>query len=75
MVDRRSSEVERGDIRCGIPLEKSGSSEMHQSSVVMKRPYQELGGDYFDRIRAEGLKRYYVKRLQGLGLQVTLAPN
>jgi transposase len=39
-----------------------------------KRPYQELGGDYFDRIRSEGLKRYYVKRLQGLGLQVTIAP-
>jgi hypothetical protein len=38
-----------------------------------KKPYQELGGDYFDRIRAEGLKRYYVRRLQGLGLEVTLA--
>ena len=37
-----------------------------------KKPYQELGGDYFDRIRAEGLKRYYVRRLQGLGLEVTL---
>ena len=30
--------------------------------------YQELGGDYFDRIRGDGLKRYYVKRLQQLGL-------
>jgi transposase len=39
-----------------------------------KRPYQELGGDYFDRIRADGLKRYYVRRLQGLGLEVTLTP-
>jgi transposase len=39
-----------------------------------KRAYQELGGDYFDRIRAAGLARYYVKRLQGLGLEVTLAP-
>lgn len=38
------------------------------------RPYQELGGDYFDQIRAEGLKRYYVRRLQGLGLEVTLNP-
>jgi hypothetical protein len=33
-----------------------------------------LGGDYFDRIRAQSLKRYYVRRLQGLGLEVTLAP-
>jgi hypothetical protein len=38
------------------------------------RPYQGLGGDYFDRIRAQSLKRYYVRRLQGLGLEVTLAP-
>lgn len=29
-----------------------------------RRPYQELGGDYFDRLRDDGLKRYYVKRLQ-----------
>lgn len=39
-----------------------------------KRPYEELGGDYFDRIRADGLKRYYVRRLQGLGLEVTITP-
>jgi transposase len=39
-----------------------------------RKPYQELGGDYFDRLRAEGLKGYYVRRLQGLGLEVTLKP-
>ena len=37
--------------------------------------YQELGGDYFDRLRGDGLKRYYVKRLQQLGLSVTVAPT
>ena len=37
--------------------------------------YQELGGDYFDRLRGDGLKRYYVKRLQQLGLNVTLEPS
>lgn len=36
--------------------------------------YQELGGDYFDRLRGDGLKRYYVKRLQQLGLSVTVEP-
>jgi transposase len=36
--------------------------------------YQELGGDYFDRLRGDGLKRYYVKRLQQLGLNVTAEP-
>jgi transposase len=35
----------------------------------------ELGGDYFDRLRSDGLKRYYVKRLQQLGLNVTLEPT
>ena len=34
--------------------------------------YQELGEDYFERINAEGLKRYLVKRLQHLGYQVHL---
>ena len=37
--------------------------------------YQELGGDYFDRLRGDGLKRYYVKRLQQLGLSVTVEPT
>jgi hypothetical protein len=36
--------------------------------------YQELGGDYFDRLRGDGLKRYYVKRLQQLGLTITVEP-
>ena len=34
--------------------------------------YQELGGDYFDRLRPERLRRYYVKRLQNLGYDVDL---
>jgi transposase len=37
--------------------------------------YQELGGDYFDRLRGDGLKRYYLKRLQQLGLNVTVEPT
>jgi transposase len=36
--------------------------------------YQDLGTDYFDRINAEGLKRYLVKRLEALGQKVTLEP-
>lgn len=34
--------------------------------------YQELGGDYFDHLHAERLKRHLVKRLESLGLSVTL---
>lgn len=37
--------------------------------------YQELGGDYFDRLRGDGLKRYYLKRLKQLGLSVTVEPT
>src|SRR5215471_1652225 len=37
--------------------------------------YQDPGADYFDRINAEGLKRYLVKRLESLGQKVTLQPS
>jgi transposase len=36
-----------------------------------KRPYCELGADYLDRIKADQLKRYFLKRLEQLGVQVT----
>jgi transposase len=34
--------------------------------------YHELGSDYFDRLNAEGLKRYLVRRLEALGHKVTI---
>lgn len=34
--------------------------------------YQELGGDYLERINKDQLQRYYTKRLQRLGLKVTV---
>jgi transposase len=37
-----------------------------------KRPYRELGADYLDRIKADQLKRYFLKRLEQLGVQVTV---
>jgi transposase len=37
--------------------------------------YQDLGADYFNRLEPERLRRYLVKRLQGLGYSVTLAPK
>jgi hypothetical protein len=34
--------------------------------------YEDLGGNYFDRIHSDGLKRHYlVKRLEQLGHKVT----
>lgn len=38
------------------------------------KTYQELGGDYFDKINAEGLKRYCVRKLEALGNTVILQP-
>ena len=37
--------------------------------------YTDLGSSYFDRLHADGLKRYLVKRLEGLGHSVTLQPR
>lgn len=36
--------------------------------------YQELGGDYFDRLNADGMQRRLVKKLRNLGYEVTLTP-
>jgi hypothetical protein len=36
--------------------------------------YQDLGHDFLDRIREKQLVGFHIKRLQQLGLAVTLAP-
>jgi transposase len=38
------------------------------------RSYHELGGNYLEQINKDQLQRYFVKRLQKLGLTVTVAP-
>jgi hypothetical protein len=38
------------------------------------RRYQDLDADYFDRINAEGLKRYLIQRLERMAHQVLLMP-
>ena len=37
-----------------------------------KQPYRELGADYLNRLNADHLKRSLLKRLERLGLQVTV---
>jgi transposase len=39
-----------------------------------KKPYQDLGGDYFDKRRSEVTIQYLVRRLERLGQQVILQP-
>jgi len=43
---------------------------------ILKAPveYRDLGGDYFDRLHPETLKHKLVKRLEALGLKVTVEP-
>src|SRR5439155_8856547 len=36
-------------------------------------PYADLGADYLDRINPERVTRYYLKKLEGLGLKFTVA--
>ena len=39
------------------------------------KEYQDLGPDYYEKLEPERLRRYLVRRLQGLGYDVTLAPQ
>jgi transposase len=43
---------------------------------IMKRRagYEELGGDYFDRQSTEHLQRRLIRRLERMGLKVTVEP-
>ena len=36
--------------------------------------YRELGGDYFDRRHTERIQQHLIRRLEGLGLKVTVEP-
>ncbi len=40
--------------------------------LTHKLPYRELGAEFLDRHNAEHVKRYLVKQLERLGLQVTV---
>ena len=37
-------------------------------------PYADLGPSHFDRLHTERLRRHYLRRLEDLGLQVTVQP-
>jgi transposase len=39
-----------------------------------KKPYEELGADYLDRLDTEQTQRYYIRRLEQLGYTVELSP-
>ena len=40
--------------------------------LTNQQPYRDLGSDYFDRRNSEQLKRSLIRRLEGLGSQVSI---
>lgn len=40
-----------------------------------KKPYSDLGADYFDQMDKERLTRQSLRRLEALGYEVTLTPQ
>jgi len=42
--------------------------------LTRRTSYNDLGSDYFDRMDPQRLQRYYVRRLNALGLSVTVTP-
>lgn len=61
----------RGKKRANVAV---GHSILVVAYHILKtgQPYQDLGHDYFDRTRVTDLTRYYRKRLEKLGFDVTL---
>jgi transposase len=43
--------------------------------LTRRTPYQDLGGDYLDKLAPERLTQQLVKRLERLGHRVTLTPQ
>jgi transposase len=61
-VKRAALAVAHSILIIGYHLLKTGQS------------YQELGGNYLEQIHKDQLPRYYIKRLQRLGLKITIEP-
>jgi len=63
----------RGDKRAAIAVAHSLLTVIY---YVLTRgvPYDDLGADYFDRLRPEQQARYHARRLAELGFDVTLNP-
>ena len=60
--------------------EKAIVAVSHSLLVIMyhvlreKKPYTDLGADYFDKLDTARIERHHVRRLEQLGYTVTLTP-
>ena len=64
---------------CRLNNIRSTDTYWHHTILVIvyhmlknQQPYRDLGSDYFDRRNPEQLKRSLIRRLEGLGLQVSV---
>src|SRR6266436_7323882 len=43
--------------------------------LLTKKPYSDLGADYFDQLEKTRLERHHIRRLEQLGYTVTITPK
>jgi transposase len=70
----RRLSARRGAKRAAVAVSHSLLGIVYQM-LKDARPYQDLGGDYLDRLEPERLTRQLVRRLEKLGHKVTLEPQ
>jgi hypothetical protein len=60
---------------CGRPRLLGRLAVVQYVMLKTGHSYHELGGTYFEQINKDQLQKYFVKRLQRLGLTVSVAPQ
>jgi hypothetical protein len=65
----------RGKNRAAVAVAHSLLVIFHALLSTSESAYQELGSGYFDQLNPQRLTKHLVKRLEALGLEVTLTPH
>ncbi len=64
----------RGNLKAAVAVAHS-VGVIAYSILKNRKPYSDLGADYFDKLDTDRLQRYHVTRLQALGLEVSVKPK
>jgi hypothetical protein len=56
----------------GVTARVVSDGAMFMTALSRRVPYQELGADYFDRIDVHTQRRRLIRRLESLGLEVSV---
>lgn len=65
--------AKRGSKRATIAVAHSLLETIYHM-LQRRQPFQDLGGDYFERLHGENYQRYLVRKLEERGFKVTLEP-